>query len=30
MLWGLLKVLGCDDCINVGFRSEGNFAGVLL
>jgi hypothetical protein len=29
MLWGLLRVLGCDDCINVGFRGVGKVTGIL-
>jgi hypothetical protein len=29
MLGVLLKILGCDNCINVGFRSVGKFARVF-
>ena len=30
ILWGLTEALGCDVCLNVGFRSDGNLTGAVL
>ena len=29
ILWGLTGALGCDVCISVGFRRDGNLTGAL-
>jgi len=29
IMWDLTEALGCDVCINVGFRRDGNLTGAL-